>query len=71
MMLLSILCWFSCCFINGNSLVPFGKWDVVTNNETLYAINKLPSIASNGIFAILPMAVCYSANLNEFGDNLF
>ena len=29
-----------------------GKWDVVTNNETLYAINKLASIASNGIFAI-------------------
>ena len=37
------------------------KWDVVTNNETLYAINKLASLASNGIFAILPMAVCYSA----------
>ena len=38
-----------------------GKWDLVLNNETLYAINKLASIASNGIFAILPMAVCYSA----------
>lgn len=38
-----------------------GKWDVVTNNETLFAINKLASIAANGIFAILPMAVCYSA----------
>ena len=25
------------------------KWDVVTNNETLYAINKLASLASNGI----------------------
>ena len=37
------------------------KWDVVANNETLYAINKLTSLASNGIFAILPMAVCYSA----------
>ena len=37
------------------------KWDVVANNETLYAINKLASLASNGIFAILPMAVCYSA----------
>lgn len=37
------------------------KWDVVANNETLYAINKLASIASNGIFSILPMAVCYSA----------
>ena len=31
-----------------------GKWDLVLNN-------KLASIASNGIFAILPMAVCYSA----------
>lgn len=38
-----------------------GKWDVVTNNETLFAINRLASIASTGIFAILPMAVCYSA----------
>ena len=38
-----------------------GKWDVVVNNETLYAINKLASIAANGIFSILPMAVCYSA----------
>lgn len=38
-----------------------GKWDVVTNNDTLNAINRLASIASNGIFAILPMAVCYSA----------
>lgn len=37
------------------------KWDVVTNNETLFAINKLASLASTGIFAILPMAVCYSA----------
>lgn len=37
------------------------KWDVVANNETLYAINKLVALASNGIFAILPMAVCYSA----------
>lgn len=38
-----------------------GNWDVVKNNETLYAINKLASLASNGIFSILPMAVCYSA----------
>lgn len=38
-----------------------GKWDVVTNNDALYAINKLASLASNGIFSILPMAVCYSA----------
>ena len=38
-----------------------GKWDVVVNNERLYAINKLASIAANGIFSILPMAVCYSA----------
>ena len=45
-----------------------GKWDVVTNNETLYAINKLASIASNGIFAILPMAVCYSATKRYGGQ---
>ncbi|MEG0468978.1 MAG: PTS transporter subunit EIIC, partial [Longicatena sp.] len=38
-----------------------GKWDVVTNNETFYAINRLANLASTGIFAILPMAVCYSA----------
>lgn len=38
-----------------------GKWDVVTNNETLYALNRLAGLASTGIFAILPMAVCYSA----------
>lgn len=38
-----------------------GNWDVVKNNDTLFAINKLVSLASNGIFAILPMAVCYSA----------
>ena len=38
-----------------------GNWDVVKNNDTLYAINKLTSIASTGIFSILPMAVCYSA----------
>lgn len=37
------------------------KWDVVLNNESLYAMNKLASLASTGIFAILPMAVCYSA----------
>lgn len=38
-----------------------GNWDVVKNNETLFAINKLASLASTGIFSILPMAVCYSA----------
>lgn len=38
-----------------------GKWDVVANNQALYAINRLASLASTGIFAILPMAVCYSA----------
>ncbi len=37
------------------------QWDVVENNATLYGINKLVSLASNGIFNILPMAVCYSA----------
>lgn len=38
-----------------------GKWDVVVNNETLFGINRLANLASTGIFAILPMAVCYSA----------
>lgn len=37
------------------------KWDVVTGNATLSAINRLASLASSGIFNILPMAVCYSA----------
>ena len=37
------------------------QWDVVESNATLFAINKLVSLASNGIFSILPMAVCYSA----------
>lgn len=37
------------------------KWDVVTNSNSLYAIVKLASLASVGIFTILPMAVCYSA----------
>ncbi|MGL5903506.1 MAG: PTS transporter subunit EIIC [Cetobacterium sp.] len=40
---------------------PLMKWDVVINNKSLYAIIKLASLASVGIFAILPMAVCYSA----------
>lgn len=38
-----------------------GKWDVVMNNESLFGINRLANLASTGIFAILPMAVCYSA----------
>ncbi|MEG0238552.1 PTS beta-glucoside transporter subunit IIBCA [Anaerorhabdus sp.] len=38
-----------------------GKWDVVLNNPTLYSLNRLASLASTGIFAILPMAVCYSS----------
>lgn len=37
------------------------QWDVVENNATLYGINRLVSLASNGIFSILPLAVCYSA----------
>ena len=37
------------------------QWSVVENNATLYGINKLVSLAANGIFNILPMAVCYSA----------
>lgn len=38
-----------------------GKWDVVIQNDTLFAMNRLANLASTGIFAILPMAVCYSA----------
>ncbi len=38
-----------------------GGLDVVKNNQTLYAINRLASISASGIFSILPMAVCYSA----------
>lgn len=38
-----------------------GKWDVVASNPTLYSLNRLANLASTGIFAILPMAVCYSA----------
>lgn len=45
-----------------------GNLDVVKNHDTLYAINKLASLASTGIFAILPMAVCYSA-VKRFGGN--
>lgn len=37
------------------------QWSVVESNATLFAINKLVSLAANGIFNILPMAVCYSA----------
>ncbi len=35
--------------------------EVVQNNATLYAINRLVTIASAGIFDVLPLAVCYSA----------
>ncbi len=45
-----------------------GNLEIVKNNETLYALNKLTSLASTGIFAILPMAVCYSA-VKRFGGN--
>lgn len=45
-----------------------GNLEIVQNNENLYAINKLTSLASTGIFAILPMAVCYSA-VKRFGGN--
>ena len=38
-----------------------GGLEVVKTHDTLYAINRLVSLASTGIFAILPMAVCYSA----------
>lgn len=35
--------------------------EVVQNNPTLFAINRLVTIASAGIFDVLPLAVCYSA----------
>ena len=38
-----------------------GQWDVVAGNATLSGINRLLSLASTGIFAILPLAICYSA----------
>lgn len=37
------------------------NFEVVQNNPTLYAINRLVTIASAGIFDVLPLAVCYSA----------
>lgn len=37
------------------------NFKVVQNNPTLYAINRLVTIASAGIFDVLPLAVCYSA----------
>ena len=45
-----------------------GNLEVVKNNDTLFAINKLASLASSGIFSILPMAVCYSA-VKRYGGN--
>ena len=45
-----------------------GGMEVVKTHDTLYAINRLVSLAANGIFAILPMAVCYSA-VKRFGGN--
>ncbi|WP_165211229.1 PTS transporter subunit EIIC [Streptococcus tangpeifui] len=45
-----------------------GNFDMVKENDTLYAINRLASLAANGIFAILPMVVCYSA-VKRFGGN--
>lgn len=45
-----------------------GGLEVVKTHDTLYAINRLVSLASTGIFAILPMAVCYSA-VKRFGGN--
>ncbi len=45
-----------------------GNMEMVKSNESLYALNKLTSLASTGIFAILPMAVCYSA-VKRFGGN--
>lgn len=37
------------------------KFPIFETNATLHALNRLASLASVGIFAILPMAVCYSA----------
>ena len=37
------------------------QWDVVESNATLAGINRLVSLASSGIFSILPLAVTYSA----------
>ena len=37
------------------------QWGVVESNDTLAGINRLVSLASGGIFSILPLAVCYSA----------
>lgn len=45
-----------------------GNLEVVKSHDSLYAVNKLASLASTGIFAILPMAVCYSA-VKRFGGN--
>lgn len=45
-----------------------GNLEIVQSHDSLYAINKLASLASTGIFAILPMAVCYSA-VKRFGGN--
>lgn len=44
------------------------NYPIVKGNETLYAINRLASLASTGIFAILPMVVCYSA-VKRYGGN--
>ena len=44
------------------------NYPIVKENETLYAINRLASLASTGIFAILPMVVCYSA-VKRYGGN--
>lgn len=45
-----------------------GGLEIVQTHDTLYALNRLVSLASNGIFAILPMVVCYSA-VKRFGGN--
>ena len=46
------------------------KLDFIKNNESLYAIIKLASLASAGIFSILPMAVCYSATKRYGGRGI-
>lgn len=43
-----------------------GNFEAVKTNQNLYAINRLAFLASVGIFAVLPMVVCYSAT-KRFG----
>ncbi len=46
------------------------KLEFIKTNDSLYAIIKLSSLASAGIFSILPMAVCYSATKRYGGRGI-